>query len=251
MEERHPRPRWDSVALRSPHTQPDKAGRVRWTFNAIAPTYERVNRLFSVGRDTYWRRRAVELAGVGPADLVLDIACGTGDFARAMAESGPGRVVGCDFAHQMLMLALGRGPGGVRYVEADALNLPFPDRSVTVVSCAFGVRNFQDLDVGLGEMHRVLAPGGRAVIVEFTRPSNRLLRLVYEFYAGRLMPVLAGLISRDRVGAYRYLPSSVVSFPDALQMCARLVGAGFGQAQATPLTCGVVTVYVARKTSDG
>ncbi len=250
-EDRDGAPAWNAGALRSPHTQPDKAGRVRWMFNAIAPTYERVNSLFSVGRDAYWRRRAVELAGVGPGDLVLDIACGTGDFARAMAKSAPGRVIGCDFAHQMLMLALGRKPGAIHYVESDALSLSVPDCSVTVTSCAFGVRNFQDLDAGLREMHRVLAPGGRVVILEFTRPLNRLFRAVYEFYAGRMMPLLAGAVAGDRLGAYRYLPSSVVSFPDALQMCARLVGAGFSQAQATPLTLGVVTVYVARKSSDG
>ena len=246
-----PAPPWDSGALRSPHTQPDKAGRVRRMFNTIAPTYERINTLFSLGRDAYWRRRAVALAGVGPDDVALDVACGTGDFARAMAGPGPRQVVGCDFTHQMLVLATGRGPGGIHYVEADALSLPFPSCSMTVTSCAFGVRNFQDLDAGLREMHRVLAPRGRAVVLEFTRPSNRLFRLMYEFYAGRFMPALAGLISRDRSGAYRYLPSSVVSFPDAAQMCDRLVGAGFAEARATPLTFGVVTVYVARKSSDG
>ncbi len=220
-------------------------------FNAIAPTYERVNTLFSLGRDAYWRRRAVELAGVGPDDVVLDVACGTGDFARALLVPGSRMVSGCDFAHDMLALATGREPGGIHFVEADALNLPFSDGSMTVASCAFGIRNFQDLDAGLGEMHRVLAPGGRAVILEFTRPASRLFRFAYELYAGRIMPFLAGLVSRDRSGAYRYLPRSVVSFPDATQMCDRLAGVGFADVQATPLTLGVVTVYVARKSPDG
>ncbi len=243
--------RWAGEALRRPHAVADKARRVRGMFNAIAPTYERINRLFSAGRDAYWRRRAVELAGVGAGDVVVDIACGTGDLARAMRRGGPRRVVGCDFAHEMLTRAVERGADAVGYVEADALRLPLADGAVTVTCCAFGVRNFQDLDAGLREMHRVLAPHGRAVILEFTRPANRLLRGVYELYAGRIMPVLAGWVARDRVGAYRYLPSSVLSFLDAAQMCARLAGAGFGEVQATPLTFGIVTVYVARKSLDG
>jgi demethylmenaquinone methyltransferase/2-methoxy-6-polyprenyl-1,4-benzoquinol methylase len=168
-----------------------------------------------------------------------------------MAAVRPRLVLGCDFAREMLALAVGRGPATIRYCEADALSLPVADAAVTVTSCAFGVRNFQNLDTGLREMHRVLKPGGRAVILEFTRPSNRLLRAVYECYANRLMPILAGLISRDRSGAYRYLPRSVVSFPNATQMCDRLARAGFCETRATPLTFGVVTVYVAGKASDG
>ena len=242
---------WDARRLRCPHTQPDKAGRVRAMFDAIAPTYERINSLFSVGCDAYWRRRAIELAGVNRDDLALDIACGTGDQARALARWGPRRVIGCDFAHQMLLRAARHQTAPTLCCQADALHLPFGDRSVTVTTCAFGVRNFQDLDAGFREMHRVLAPAGRAVILEFTRPANRLLRPVYEFYASRVMPALAARLSRDRVGAYRYLPRSVVSFLSAEEMCARLIGAGFREARAVPLTFGVVTVYVARRASDG
>jgi len=220
-------------------------------FNAIAPTYERVNRVFSVRRDAYWRRRAVALAGVGRADVVLDIACGTGDLARAMAARGPRLVIGCDFARAMLVQAAEHATTPLVCIEADALRLPLADGSVTATGCAFGVRNFENLDSGLREMHRVLTPGGRAVILEFTRPASRLIRAGYEFYTARLMPLLASWLSRDRTGAYRYLPRSVVSFLDAGQMCDRLVAAGFRRVQATPLTCGVVTVYVAHKASDG
>ena len=244
-------PPWDDSTLRSPHTQRDKGRRVRRMFDDIAATYERINSLFSAGRDAYWRRRAIGLAEVGPADTALDICCGTGDLARAMTAAGARRVTGCDFAHQMLIRAAGHTTCPIACAEADALALPFRDGCVTVVGCAFGVRNLQDLDAGLREMHRVLADGGRAVILEFTRPTSPVLRVIYEFYAARIMPVLAGWISRDRVGAYRYLPRSVVSFLDAGQMCQRLLAAGFAEANATPLTVGVVTVYVARKCSDG
>jgi demethylmenaquinone methyltransferase/2-methoxy-6-polyprenyl-1,4-benzoquinol methylase len=229
-------------------------------FNAIAPRYELVNSLFSGGRDAYWRRRAVQLADVRAEDEVLDVACGTGNFARAFSQAGPRRVVGCDFAHEMLIRAAtvrerssasGGGPvagaPGSDWIEADALWLPFGDGSFTIASCAFGVRNFADLDAGLGEMFRVVRPGGRAIIVEFTRPTNAVVRRFYEFFSNRMMPIAASWVSGDNSGAYRYVPRSVVTFLDADQMCARLRAAGFVQATATPLTWGVVTVYVATR----
>jgi len=206
--------------------------------------------------NSYWRRKAVELAKVRADDEVLDIASGTGDFARAFAQAVPRRVVGCDFAHEMLIRAAGisshrmsarteaRGSG---WVEADALRLPFGNGSFTIASCAFGVRNFANLDAGLQEMHRVLRAGGRAVILEFMRPPNAVVRRFYEFFSNRVMPIAATWVSGDTSGAYRYFPRSVVTFLDADQMCARLRAAGFVQATATPLTWGVVTVYVATR----
>ena len=257
------KPVWTPDLLQSPHEAADKGPRVRRMFNAIAPRYELVNSLFSGGRDAYWRRRAVQLADVRAEDEVLDIACGTGDFARAFAQAGPRRVVGCDFAHEMLIRTAGgmksRRDGSLRehtaraeargsgWVEADALRLPFEDGSFTIASCAFGVRNFADLDAGLGEMFRVLRPGGRAIILEFMRPTNAVVRRIYEFFSNRVMPVAATWVSGDRSGAYRYFPRSVVTFVDADQMCARLRAAGFVQATATLLTWGVVTVYVATR----
>lgn len=236
-------PVWTHDLLQSPHEAADKAPRVRRMFNAIAPRYELVNSLFSAGRDAYWRRRAVELAKVSANDDVLDIACGTGDFARAFAKAQPRRVVGCDFAHEMLI----RATGGSDWVEADALLLPFGNGSFTIASCAFGVRNFADFDAGLREMFRVLRPGGRAVILEFMRPPNAVVRRFYEFFSNRIMPIAASWVSGDTSGAYRYFPRSVVTFLNADQMCARLHAAGFVQATATPLTLGVVTVYIATR----
>ncbi len=219
-------------------------------FNAIAPRYELVNALCSGGRDAAWRRRTIRLAGVTRDDDVLDIATGTGDLARAFAKAQPRSIVGTDFAHEMLSQArLVTGGGVDRWCEADALRLPFRDQSFSITSCAFGVRNFRDLDTGLAEMHRVLRPGGRAVILEFTRPRNAIARGFYELYSNRLMPVFASWVSGDKSGAYRYLPKSVVSFLDAAQMCERLRGVGFTEAHATPLTMGVVTVYVATTTA--
>ena len=242
-------PIWDDKRLSAVHTQTDKSSRVRRMFDAIAPTYELINSLFSLGRDRAWRKEAVRLARLRPGDAILDIACGTGDFLRAFHAKGGevSRLVGADFAHGMLTRAAARCRGRLIWCEADGLHLPFADRSFDVSSCAFGVRNFQDLHRGLAEMHRVLREGGRAVILEFTRPPHRIIRTVHEFYSGRIMPLGATLVSRDRTGAYRYLPRSVVSFLGPEEMSRRLRDVGFGHVQVTPLTFGVVTVYVATK----
>ncbi len=241
------KPVWTSELLKAPHGVTDKARRVRQMFDAIAPRYELVNTLFSAGRDAAWRRRAVRLAAAGPDDDVLDIACGTGDFARAFHRAQVRSVVGCDFAHEMLRYAVSRSAAAVRWCEADALRLPFADGRFSITSCAFGVRNFQSLDAGLQEMYRVLRPGGRAVILEFTRPRRRWIRGLYEIYSRRFMPLAAAVVSGDRSGAYRYLPDSVVSFLDAQEMSKRLHNAGFSRVVIQPLTLGVVTVYVAAR----
>lgn len=240
---------WDNKRLVDPHRQFDKAARVRAMFDEIAPSYERVNRLLSAGRDGFWRRRAVELADVGPADRVLDLACGTGDFARALAAAGPALVVGCDFAERMLRRAVARPTDGVRWARADALRLPFADEAFTVISVAFGVRNWQDLQRGLEEMHRALRPGGRVVILEFSTPRAPLVGAVYRFYFRNVLPRVATWISGDRSGAYRYLPASVSSFMEGEAMITALRDAGFDGAVCHRLTLGIVTVYLAHKSS--
>jgi len=303
---------WDEGRLADPHGQPDKAARVCAMFDEVAPTYELVNSVLSVGRDRYWRRCAAAMARTEPTDRVLDLGCGTGDFAREFARASPASVVGCDFSQRMLDLAISRNqslsqdcgtawpsaatnewhrrpacdPTGetpvpqefrdtgetpvpqefrdtgetpvpqecgdtskspIEWCRADAQSLPFGAESFTVVSCAFSIRNFQDLSQGLAEMFRVLAPGGRAVILEFSMPRAPLLGGLYLFYFRRILPRLAALISGDRSGAYRYLPASVSSFIDATGMIEKLRSAGFGKVEHRRLTIGIVTVFVAWK----
>src|SRR5262245_11359988 len=154
---------WDDSTLVNPHARVDKAVRVEAMFDAIAPTYERVNHIASLGRDAAWRRKAAALADVQASDVVLDVCCGTGDMIRTFAAHAPTPrlILGVDFASQML--ARGHYDGvtaPIQLCRADALRLPLPDASVDVISCAFGVRNFQDLDAGLREFLRVLRPGG-------------------------------------------------------------------------------------------
>ena len=240
---------WDDVRLNSPHTQADKSRRVQRMFDAIAPTYELVNSVASGGRDKYWRREMVRLAAVRPDDVLLDLACGTGDVARTFAAANvrPRHIIGADFSGSMLRVAATRPIAGGSFVQADALHIPLPDAGVSLVTCAFGIRNFQDLSAGLREMYRVLRPGGRAVILEFSLPRPGLLRTLYFFYIHRIMPMAATWISRDRSGAYRYLPRSVVSFPESSEILAALTAAGFTTAAVHPKTLGIVSIYVAAK----
>ena len=253
---------WDSQRLSRPHEQADKADRVRRMFDQIAPTYELVNSVTSVGRDRYWRRKMVQLAGVRPDDVLLDVACGTGDVARSFAAGTaatgqgekvapvglrPRRIVGLDFSLPMLELAARRPIVAGDFCQGDALRLPIADESVSLVTCAFGVRNFQDLTSGFREMYRVLRPGGRAVLLEFCLPRLPVLRTAYVCYIQRVLPFLARVISRDQSGAYRYLPSSVVSFPNREAVAARLREAGFASVAVHPLTLGIVAVYVAER----
>jgi len=238
---------WDDERLADPHSLADKAARVRRMFDDIAPTYERVNTWASAGRDRAWRCETVRLAEVKPADCVLDIACGTGDLAEAFVHAGARRIVGLDFASQMLLRALDRVPGRAGWTQGDALCLPFADETFDITCCAFGVRNFQDLEKGLAEMHRVLKPGGRAVILEFSTPAQPVLRGIYQFYFTRIFPKLATWISGDRSGAYRYLPCSVRTFVTPAQMIEMLKKVGFLSARAASRTCGIVHIVRADK----
>ncbi len=238
--------------MASPHHQADKSHRVQRMFDAIAPTYELINRLATGGRDAAWRREMVRLAEVKPGDVLLDVACGTGDVARAFAESPvpPARTIGLDFSECMLQHAAERPVDSVSYWRGDGLRLPVSDGAVSIVTCAFGIRNFQDLHAGLREMHRVLCPGGRAILLEISVPSNGLLRGMYLAYFKTLMPIVATWISRDRTGAYRYLPHSVVSFQGRKELCQSLRRAGFADVTSHSRTFGAVHLYRAVK-SDG
>lgn len=237
-------PAWSGVELAAnPHEHGAKAEKVRRMFGAIAGKYDLNNRLHSLGRDQAWRRCAVRMAGVTPTDEVLDAACGTGDLSRAFASAGARRVVGLDFTPEMLAIARTKGPGAIQYIEGDAMNLPFSDGSFDIVSIAFGIRNVSDPARALREFRRVLRPGGRLVVLEFSRPRSRLLAWGNDLYTKRIMPLTATLISGDKSGAYRYLPRSIDTFLSRESMARAMREAGFARVTERPLTFGVCVCY--------
>ena len=248
-----PPPAWTDADLADPHANPDKAERVRRMFAAIARSYDLNNRLHSFGRDQAWRRYAVRAAGVRPGDAVLDVACGTGDLTLLLARTGAGRVVGLDFTPEMLDLArvkstrLDPSPAP-EFIHGDAQNLPFDDASFDAVSIAFGIRNVQQPERAVSEFARVLRPGGRLVILEFGRPPFAPVRWLNDFYCSWVMPRTATLISRDRSGAYRYLPRSIGSFMPREAMLGLLARSGFKDVSSRSLTFGVCVCYRAIRT---
>ena len=245
-------PAWTSEELReNPHESGEKAEKVRRMFADIAPSYDLNNRLHSLGIDQLWRRKTVAMSGVGENDRVLDVACGTGDLTRAFARANPARVVGGDYTPEMLDIAR-RKPAPenatpITYVDADATRLPFEDGSFDVLSIAFGIRNVSDVDAALREFFRVLAPGGRVLVLEFDRPRFAPIAWVSDLYTRRIMPITASIISRDRTGAYRYLPKSVASFLPREEMVNAISDAGFERVTSRPLTFGVAVCYRAQR----
>lgn len=224
-------------------------------FAAIARRYDLNNRLHSFGQDQRWRRNAVRLADVKPSDDVLDVACGTGDLSEAFAHAGARSVTGVDFTEEMLVIARdkairhqGRFPNRAapKYERGDAMNLRFDDAAFDVVSIAFGIRNVADPPQALREFRRVLRPGGRLVVLEFSQPRNPLIRAGNNLYCRYIMPFTAALIARDRVGAYRYLPRSVATFAEGDDFERLLADAGFLEIHQHPMTFGVCTAYVGR-----
>lgn len=268
---------WTEALLRDPHAVADKRSRVRQMFAAIAPSYDLNNRLHSLWMDQRWRRKAVKLAGVTSDDQIIDVACGTGDltlaFAKVLADKAPGgrgRVIGIDFTYEMLPIAARKsvrsatfrsylpgsrvrtkarttnGRGGTRFVgfiHGDAQSLPLPDACADVVSIAFGIRNVADPVAVLREFRRVTRPGGRVVVLEFSLPTNAVLRGLYNFYFRKILPLTATLISGDKTGAYKYLPESVNTFIGRESMMRMMSEAGFAQVTHFAMTFGVCVCY--------
>ena len=241
---------WTAADLeQNPHARPDKAVRVRRMFAAIAKRYDLNNRIHSLGLDQVWRRRAVKLAQIKPSDDVLDVACGTGDLTFAFARANPRAITGLDFTEPMLEVARVksvRWRRGIKptFVQGDAMSLPFENNSFDAVSIAFGIRNVADPAQALREFHRVLRPGGRLLILEFSEPNQPLLRWINRFYTQRIMPRTATLIAGDRSGAYCYLPKSICTFFDPGAFTRLLENCGFDRPRLKTMTFGVCTVYV-------
>jgi demethylmenaquinone methyltransferase/2-methoxy-6-polyprenyl-1,4-benzoquinol methylase len=227
--------------------------RIRRMFGNIAPTYDLLNHLLSLNIDRWWRRCTTRLAppAGGP---ILDLCTGTGDLALAYDRAAGGKlpIVGADFCHEMLCRAVTktarRGVADhVRYLEADAQKLPFPDNTFQTTAVAFGLRNVTNTDRGIAEMVRVTRPGGQVAILEFSQPRHWLFGGLYRFYFRRILPFVGQLLSRSRDNAYGYLPASVLEFPDGDALAERLRGHGLTEVAWHPFTFGIATLYVGRK----
>ncbi len=216
-------------------------------FDRIAPTYDLLNHLLSANVDRRWRAKAVGLLALSGTEEVLDVCTGTGDLAVALLEGGARRVEGCDFAPEMIRLADEKAGDRIHFSVADALDLPFEDASFDVATVAFGVRNYHDLDRGLRELARVLRPGGRLLILEFSRPPNRLVRGIYDTYSMIVLPMIGNLVSGGADNAYAYLPRSVQAFPGTEALSDRLRAAGFGAVDVVRLTGGIAAIHIAHR----
>jgi demethylmenaquinone methyltransferase/2-methoxy-6-polyprenyl-1,4-benzoquinol methylase len=216
-------------------------------FDRIAGRYDLLNSLMTAGLHHKWRARAVDRAELAPGDSVLDVCCGTGDLAFELARrvSPGGHVVGCDFSEPMLDLArekaADRGVESVRFEWADALQLPYDEGRFDAVTVGFGVRNFADRDRGLREMARVLKPGGRLVVLEFTEPRRPPFSTFYSLWFDRIVPVLGRLTPNP--DAYSYLAESVHSFPAPQGLAAKMDAAGFERIRWLLTAGGILAVH--------
>lgn len=229
----------------------NKKAQVADMFNNIASNYDFLNHFLSMGIDKGWRKKAIkEVAEIKPKQI-LDVATGTGDLAIAAVKISPEQIIGVDISDGMLEV------GRQKVVQkdltkiislrnGDSENLPFDTGNFDAVMCAYGVRNFENLEAGLKEMNRVLRPGGKVVILEFSHPKAFPVKQLYQFYFRFILPTLGKIVSKHS-RAYTYLPESVMAFPEGKVFCETLHRCGFKQAKARPLTFGITTLYTAYK----
>jgi demethylmenaquinone methyltransferase/2-methoxy-6-polyprenyl-1,4-benzoquinol methylase len=219
---------------------------VRAMFDRIAGVYDRMNRVMTAGLDARWRSRAADLAALGPGARALDVACGTGDLAVELRSrvGDRGEVVGCDFSEQMLSLARTKAPG-IRFEQANALELPYPDDGFDAATVGFGARNFSDLERGLAEMARVVRPGGRVVVLEITTPQHPPLSWFHRVWFDRVVPVLGRLTGQG--DAYSYLPSSVRRFPVPEELAATMAAVGLARIRWVLTAGGIIAIHVGER----
>ncbi|GMT45478.1 MAG: demethylmenaquinone methyltransferase [bacterium] len=220
-------------------------------FNNIAPKYDLLNHLLSAGIDKGWRRKVRKALAADHPEIILDVATGTGDLAIELARLPVRKIIGIDIAEDMLEIGkkkiVKRGLEQIITLEpGDSENIRFDDNHFDAITVAFGVRNYENLEKGLREMYRVLKPGKKAAILEFSRPASFPMKNIYKFYFNYILPGVGRLVSKDR-SAYTYLPQSVARFPENKVFMDVLQKAGFKNPRQNRLTFGIATLYLAEK----
>jgi len=228
-----------------------KKEQVRSMFNKIAWRYDLLNHLLSLNIDKIWRRKLVKLLSQKNPESILDVATGTGDLAITASRIKPKEIIGIDIADEMLVI--GRKKIAEKGLDkmitlqtADSENIPYPSERFDAAMVAFGVRNFENLDLGLSEMYRVLKKNGTIYVLEFSIPTNKMFRPFYFFYFKNILPLIGKMVSKD-TAAYTYLPDSVSSFPSGKSFTERLEKAGFTNCTILSLTFGIATIYTGEK----
>ena len=230
-----------------------KKEHIQKMFDDIAPSYDHLNHLMSMGVDKIWRRKALKEIVDGTPQKILDVACGTGDSTIAIAKAAArgSEITGIDISTGMMEPLMRKAAhegvqGMIKLRQADALAMPFQDDTFHRVTCPFGVRNFEDKARGLAEFHRVLKPGGKAVILELSVPTKPWMRRLYDVYFMHVLPFVGGIVSGNKA-AYRYLPASVHAFPSPSVFCRMMQDAGFHSVHHRSFTFGLCRLYVGVK----
>jgi len=225
----------------------DKKQNVKNIFDSIAFNYDFLNHLLSFGVDKYWRRKALKLSEIGKESFLLDIACGTGDVAIEAYNKGAKRIIGADFSHNMLELFKKKSEWiEGKIIQTTAEQMPFRDNSFTNITVAFGVRNFYDIKEGFKSFYRILKENGKATVIEFQMPENKVFKSLYKFYFKKILPFIGGIVSKNKT-AYQYLPTSVEEFDEKIVLVDLLKEAGFRSVKKYKLTFGIVQVVIAEK----
>lgn len=225
----------------------DKKNSVKKIFDTIAFRYDLLNHLLSFGIDYHWRKRALKLSQLTDQSILLDAACGTGDFAMYAYKMGVRKIFGADFSHNMLRIFSKKSDWiRGRTVQTVAEQISFKESSFSNITVAFGVRNFYNIKKGFQSFHEILKDDGKVTILEFRLPSNSIVRFTYKFYFKKILPFVGGIISGDK-GAYQYLPDSVEEFDEKVNIPFLLKSVGFKKVEIHSLTLGIVQVVIATK----
>jgi demethylmenaquinone methyltransferase/2-methoxy-6-polyprenyl-1,4-benzoquinol methylase len=225
----------------------NKKSQVRRIFDSISYRYDFLNHFLSIGVDFYWRKKAIKFSGMSSGSKLLDIACGTGDFAISAKKYGVEKIFAADLSFNMLLLFNKKADWiNGKVVESVAEHLPFKNESFTNITVAFGVRNFYDIPLAFKSFHRILSTNGKVTVLEFRLPSNPLVRSFYLFYFNTVVPFIGSLISKDKE-AYTYLPKSVGEFDRKVDLVKLFDESGFTRVEKHSLTFGLVQVVIAEK----